>query len=95
MSSARAARTHGNVVETVKVREGLCISFVLNEFFRTTVKEADVLQVGIKQVCGSSCTGTHGVSSENFLSIEFQNHTEHTVSSGVLRTVVRSERSMP
>ena len=41
---------------------------------------------------GSSCTRTHRVGPEDFLSVELQNHTKHTVSSGVLRTVVQSEQ---
>lgn len=53
-----------------------------------------MLQIGIRRGCGPSFTGTHRVSPENFLSVEFQNHTEHTVSSGVLRTVVRFEQSV-
>ena len=35
---------------------------------------------------------THRVNPENFLSIEFQNHTEYTVSSRVLRTGMQFEQ---
>jgi hypothetical protein len=38
------------------------------------------------------CTGAHRVGQENFLSVELQNHTKRTVSSGVLRTMVQSEQ---
>jgi hypothetical protein len=36
--------THGNVVKSVKVREGLGVSLVFDEFFRSTMQETDVLQ---------------------------------------------------
>lgn len=86
-------RTHGDVVQTIKVGESLRIGLVFDEFFRTTVKETDVLQIGISRVGGSSSTRTHWVNSKNFLSVEFHNHTKYTVSSRVLRTMVQSEYS--
>lgn len=42
---------------------------------------------------GSSSTGTHWVSPKNFLSVEFQNHTKHTVGSRMLRAIVPSEHA--
>jgi hypothetical protein len=70
----------------------LCVGFVFDEFFGTAVEETDMLRMGIRRMYGSSCTGTHRVGPEDFLSVELQNHTKHAVSSGVLRTVVQSEQ---
>lgn len=44
------ARTHGNIVETIKVGEGLRVCFIFDEFFRTTVKETNMLRIGIRSV---------------------------------------------
>jgi hypothetical protein len=37
------AHTHGDIVEPVKVRQGLGVRLVLDELLRPAVKEADVL----------------------------------------------------
>ena len=39
-----SVRTHGDVIEPVKVRKGLRISLVLDELFRSTVQKTDVLR---------------------------------------------------
>ena len=37
-------RTHRDVIEPVKVREGLGVSFVFDELFRSTMQKTDMLQ---------------------------------------------------
>ena len=39
-----STHTHGDVIKSVKVREGLGVCLVFNELFCTTVQKADVLQ---------------------------------------------------
>ena len=62
---------HGDVVETVEVREGLKVGLVLDQLLGTTVQKTDV-----------------GIGSNDFLAIELQNQTQHTVGGGMLRTKV-------
>ena len=37
-------RTHGDIIKSVKIREGLGISLVLDELFCSTVQKSDMLQ---------------------------------------------------
>lgn len=43
VSYGKEALTHGNVVQTVKVRQGLNVSFVFNQLLCASVQKADVL----------------------------------------------------
>ena len=38
-------RTHGDVVQTIEVGEGLCVVLVLDELFGSSVKQTNVLIV--------------------------------------------------
>jgi hypothetical protein len=70
-SKALLVGHHGNVIQSIEVRQGLHIGLVLNQFLGTTVKQTDVR-----------------IGANDLLAIEFQNQSQHTVGSRMLRTKV-------
>jgi hypothetical protein len=97
--------THGNIIQTVEVRQGLCVSLVLDQFLCASVQKSDVLRKKVNAYTGDvpGIKTTHWVSSEDLLSIKFQDKSEHTVRGGMLRTkiiamngtVTSGEETMP
>ena len=71
-SYSKQALTHGNIVQTVKVGQGLCVSFVLNQLLRASVQKTDVLRKKVNAYTMNRVgKATHWVGSEDLLAIKF------------------------
>jgi hypothetical protein len=68
---ALLVRHHRDIIQTVKVGQGLHIRLVLDQFLSSTVQETDM-----------------GIGANNLFAIEFQNQSQHSVRSRMLRAKV-------